>query len=45
MIVGDVLSNESDTYSGKCTLYIDALAEDKRRRMEATARGDFLVRP
>ncbi len=29
MIIGDVLSNESDTYSGKCTLYIDALAEDK----------------
>lgn len=24
---------------------LDALAEDKRRRMEATARGDFLVRP
>ena len=28
-IVADVLSNESDVYSGKCALYIDALAEDK----------------
>lgn len=28
-IKGDVLSNDSDNYSGKCTLYIDALAEDK----------------
>lgn len=28
-ITADVLSNESDKYSGKCTLYIDALAEDK----------------
>ena len=28
-INADVLKDESDTYSGKCTLYIDALAEDK----------------
>lgn len=28
-IKADVLENMSDTYSGKCTLYIDALAEDK----------------
>lgn len=28
-IQADVLSNESDVYSGKCALYIDALAEDK----------------
>lgn len=28
-ITADSLSNESDTYAGKCTLYIDALAEDK----------------
>ena len=28
-ITGDVLTNESDKYSGKCTLFIDALAEDK----------------
>lgn len=28
-ITADVLTNDSDTYSEKCTLYIDALAEDK----------------
>lgn len=28
-VQGDVLVNMSDTYSGKCTLYIDAFAEDK----------------
>lgn len=28
-IVSDVLSNESDKYSGKCELFVDALAEDK----------------
>lgn len=28
-ILADVLSNESDSYSAKCTMYIDALAEDK----------------
>lgn len=28
-IKADVLENLSDTYSGKCALYIDALAEDK----------------
>ena len=28
-ITADVLSNDSDVYSSKCTLYIDAMAEDK----------------
>lgn len=28
-IIADVLENESDNYSGKCALYIDALGEDK----------------
>ena len=28
-IMADVLSNKSDVYSGKCELYVDALAEDK----------------
>lgn len=28
-IKADVLENKSDTYSGKCALYIDAIAEDK----------------
>lgn len=28
-VQADILRDESDTYSGKCTLYIDALAEDK----------------
>lgn len=28
-ITADVLTNESDKFSGKCSLYIDALAEDK----------------
>lgn len=28
-ITADVLVNESDVYSKKCTLYVDALAEDK----------------
>lgn len=28
-IKADVLENMSDTYSGKCTLYVDAIAEDK----------------
>lgn len=28
-IQADVLKNESDVYSGKCSLFIDALAEDK----------------
>ena len=28
-ITADVLTNESDVYSSKCTLYIDALGEDK----------------
>ena len=28
-ITADVLSNESDVYSNKCTLYVDAMAEDK----------------
>ena len=28
-IQADVLSNDSDKYSAKCTMYIDALAEDK----------------
>lgn len=28
-ITADVLANDSNTYSGKCALYIDALAEDK----------------
>lgn len=28
-ITADVLENESDNYSGKCALYIDALGEDK----------------
>lgn len=28
-ITADVLENMSDVYSGKCTLYIDAFAEDK----------------
>lgn len=29
MIQADVLKNESDIYSGKCALYVDALGEDK----------------
>lgn len=28
-IKADVLNNESDVYSEKCTLYVDALGEDK----------------
>ena len=28
-IAADVLSNKSDTYSGKCELYVDAIGEDK----------------
>jgi hypothetical protein len=28
-ITADVIENESDSYSGKCALYIDALGEDK----------------
>ena len=28
-ITAEVLSNKSDVYSGKCELYVDALAEDK----------------
>lgn len=32
-IKADVLSNMSDSYSGKCTLYIDAYAEDKCARV------------
>ncbi|MCQ2052348.1 MAG: hypothetical protein MJZ03_00160 [archaeon] len=32
-IKADVLTNMSDTYSGKCTLYIDAFAEDKCARV------------
>ena len=28
-ITADVLDNESDVYSGKATLYIDAIGEDK----------------
>jgi len=28
-IAANVLSDDSDTYSGKCALYIDAMAEDK----------------
>lgn len=28
-ITADVIDNNSDSYSGKCALYIDALAEDK----------------
>lgn len=28
-ITADVLENDSETYSGKCSLYIDALGEDK----------------
>lgn len=28
-ITADVLDNDSETYSGKCSLYIDALGEDK----------------
>lgn len=28
-ITADVLSNDSDKYSGKCVLYVDAMAEDK----------------
>lgn len=28
-ITADVLSNESDVYSSKCMLYVDAMAEDK----------------
>lgn len=28
-ITADVLSNDSDVYSGKCMLYVDGLAEDK----------------
>lgn len=28
-LMADVLTNESDVYSGKCMLYVDALAEDK----------------
>ena len=28
-LTADVLENESDNYSGKCALYIDALGEDK----------------
>lgn len=28
-ITADVLPNESDVYSGKCMLYVDAMAEDK----------------
>lgn len=28
-VQGDVLVNMSDTYSGKCALYVDAFAEDK----------------
>lgn len=28
-ITADVLDNESDTYSGKCSLYVDVLGEDK----------------
>lgn len=29
LTMADTLSNDSDVYSGKCSLYIDALAEDK----------------
>lgn len=32
-IKADVLTNMSDTYSGKCTLYVDAIAEDKCARV------------
>lgn len=32
-INANVLTNMSDSYSGKCTLYIDAVAEDKCARM------------
>lgn len=32
-ITADVLSNMSDNYSGKCTLYVDAFAEDKCARV------------
>lgn len=32
-ITADVLSNDSDKYSGKCVLYIDAMAEDKCARV------------
>lgn len=32
-INASVLSNMSDSYSGKCTLYIDAMAEDKCSRV------------
>ena len=28
-LMADVLMNESDVYSGKCMLYVDAMAEDK----------------
>lgn len=28
-LMADVLTNESDVYSGKCMLYVDAFAEDK----------------
>lgn len=28
-ITADVLDNDSDVYSGKCTMYIDAMGEDK----------------
>ena len=28
-ITADVLSNDSDKYSGKCVLYVDAMAEDR----------------
>lgn len=28
-MIADVLDNDSETYSGKCALYIDALGEDK----------------
>lgn len=50
-IVADVLANESDTFSGKCTLYIDALAEDKCANVyrvqiyvpKADFSGDFTI--
>lgn len=39
-ITADVLINDSETYSGKCTLYVDFLAEDKCANVY---RGQFYI--
>ena len=50
-IQADVLTNMSDTYSGKCSLYVDAFAEDKCANVyriqfyipKADFNGDFSI--